>query len=324
MSMWKRFAVSVLAALSVITLLLSRVDAEQLVAVLRQAQWPLLLSSLATGYCTIFLKAHRWSTAIAAGGTERPRRKLFAASVIGTAGNGLLPARLGDVLRALVLRKHNGTQPGQALLAGWGVLALDLLVLTVLLLVGVAFGKRLASVQVLWLVLAGVTTGITLVSFLARHPRTVAGLANALPGALGSRAASQIEQALNGLAFLHRPRAFALIVAYTTAIWAVELATMWLALAAFRIEPGLAACGLLVAALGLSFTLPMTPGNVGTYQLVVVLVLGHFSVGYDSALAFGIGYHAFALLAVLVGGLWFFHQEGLSLRQLNDVSTPQT
>ena len=58
---------------------------------------------------------------------------------------------------------------------------------------------------------------------------------------------------------------------------------------------------------------PLTPGNVGTHQLVSVLVLGLFGVAEADALAFSIGMQAAAIVLMVGVGSAFLLREGLSV-----------
>jgi len=313
---WKRTVAGAALAAAILVLLLRRVDPHQVWASLRTVDFPWLLVVQALGCLSIFLKAERWSVAIAGRAGERPRRRLFAASMIGTAANMLLPARLGDVLRALVLRKHNPVPATQALLASWSAQAFDVLAVALLLLAGASADPGLASRRALVLLLAVVLGGGAFAAALARRPELAVRLAGRLPGALGVKASTLARHAADGLRFLSEPVVLLRVVLFTVAVWTVDVSSTWLALHAFHIDVGPSGAALLVAAIGLSFALPLTPGNVGTYQLIAVLVLGRLGVDRDRAFAFGIGFQAFALLATVALGAGFFQREGLSLSAL--------
>ena len=73
-----------------------------------------------------------------------------------------------------------------------------------------------------------------------------------------------------------------------------------------------------MAAAGLSFALPLTPGNVGIFQAVCVLVLVPFGVARERAFAFGLGAQAFSLALSVLWGLLLLQREGLDLRLLGE------
>ncbi|MCP4204044.1 MAG: flippase-like domain-containing protein [bacterium] len=314
--MGKRLVAGLLIAAVFFALLLRRIDPHQVGVILRQAHWPFLLLVMFLLGVSLFLKGERWSVAIAAGAGARPRKRLFAATVIGTAANCVLPVRLGDVLRAMVLRKHNHVPATRALFANWSAQSFDVLAVALLLLAGVASGKDVASGNLLAFVIIAVLAAVAAIGTLARRPQLLARWARWLPGGHDAKPAQLARDAASGLRFLGEPAVLLRVVSYTVAVWTFEVGSIWLALKAFNIELGIAAPGLLVAATGLSFALPLTPGNIGTYQVITILVLGFFGVDYDRAFAFGIGYQGFALFATVAIGLVFFQREGLSLHDL--------
>src|SRR6266850_5692903 len=87
-------------------LLLHRVDLQQLGTALLKVHTGLLAMGLATQLIVIWIKSIRWAIVIR-GATGRPVYRALSASLIGFAGNVLLPARLGELLRVGVIDKHN-------------------------------------------------------------------------------------------------------------------------------------------------------------------------------------------------------------------------
>ena len=325
--MWKRALAGLALAGIIIFLLARKVDIHQVWTVLLGARWAVLPLASLCGCLSVFLKGERWAIALGAHSGERPRRRVFAATMIGVAANYLLPARLGDILRVLVLRKHNDVPATRGLLASWSSQAFDMLAVAVLLLAGAAAGEGVASGRTVAVVLAVVLASVAVVGLLARQPARLTAWANklcsVLPKRLGEKAAPLVEHAIDGLRFLGEPVVLAWVVLFTVLIWIVEVTGMWLALYAFHIAVGPAVAGLLVAAIGLSFALPLTPGNIGTYQLISVLVLGRFGIERDQAFAFGIGFQAYALVTTVLLGLVLFQREGLSLTTLENRAEAQ-
>ncbi len=312
--MWKRLVFGLLLAALILFLLGRKVDAEEVLAVLSKTRPGILIAALAGGFVALWLKGERWSLAIAAGARPRPRRRLFAATMIGTAGNLLLPARLGDLARVLVFRKHNQVPAPRALIASWSAQLFDMLAVAVILLLT---GSAIASRLVLALVLGGLLALLAVFVLVVRRPDWAERLEKRLlPRFLHARLAGLLANARQGLHFLNRPRTLAAILAFTAAVWMLESLIMLLALRAFGLSLGLGVAALLAAAIGLSFALPLTPGNVGTYQLVCILVLGAAGVERDAAFAFGLGFQAVALVVVAVCGLILLQREGMDLRTL--------
>jgi glycosyltransferase 2 family protein len=314
---WKRFLGGVLLAAAILFLILRRVDPHAVWLALAHVTWPWLVVAQGLGWLSVFIKGERWSLAIASGAAARPRRRLFAASMIGTAANMILPARLGDVLRALVLRKHNAVPTARGLLASWSAQAFDVAAVGLLLLAGTAAGEGLASGRLIALLLAGLVAGAATAALLARRPEILIRAAARLPR-IGAKAAATAEHAAAGLRFLSEPAVLARMALLTVFTWTCDVTATWISLRAFHLDVGLAAAALLISAIGLSFALPLTPGNVGTYQLIALYVLGRFGVEREPAVAYGLGAQAFSLAATVALGAALFQREGLSFAAVAD------
>lgn len=314
--MWKRLLIGLVVAAVIMALLARRMDGAAVLSALRGAEPALLVAAFLPGLLSIWLKGRRWALAIAAGKGPPPRRRLFAATVIGIAGNLLLPARLGDFARVLVLRRHNQVPATRSLAASWSAQLFDLLAVAAILAGAGILGHALAPMPALLAVLGAVLLLVALLWAAHRWPRVAERLEALLPAVLRRRLGDTLVNARQGLTFFGSPRTVGAVLLYTAAVWSCDTAGMWLGLRAFGILVSPAVAAVLVAAIGLSFVLPLTPGNVGTYQVICVFVLGTWGVPKDSAFALGLGYQAFGLLATVLLGLVFLQREGLDLRSL--------
>lgn len=312
----RRVLIGLLIALVLLGLLASRMDADAVRAAFRAAYLPLLAATLLPALASIWLKGRRWALAIAAGRGEPPHHRVFAATLIGIAGNLVLPARLGDFARVLVLRRHNQVPATRSLLASWSAQLFDLLAVAAILAGAGLLGHALAPMPALLAVLGAVLLLLVLLWVAHRWPRLAERVEGALPAALRRRLGDTLVNARQGLTFLGSPRTVAAVLLYTVAVWCCDTAGMCLALRAFGIHVSPAVAAVLVAAIGLSFVLPLTPGNMGTYQVICVFVLGTWGVAHDQAFALGLGYQAFSLLSTVLLGWVFLQREGLGLSSL--------
>ncbi|MEO8197489.1 MAG: lysylphosphatidylglycerol synthase transmembrane domain-containing protein [Thermoanaerobaculia bacterium] len=310
----KRVAFGLALGVLILFWISRQVDVGAVIDSLANASPALLALALACVFLALWLKGERWAVAIAAGSGEFPRRRLFSSMLIGMAGNIAMPARVGDFVRAFVLRKHNGVPVTQAITASWSVQVLDFLVVAVLLW-ALAPVKEFASRSALAAV-AVVAVGAMLgLAFVRRFPTVLRPLERLPPWAT-RRLKPILESAHHGLAFLDSARAMGSVVGLTVLVWIAEAVAITAGLRAFGLVPALAAGPLLAAAIGLSFVLPLTPGSLGTYQLASILVLGAYGIDRAEAFAFGLGYQAVSQISVLVAGFLALQREGLSLRRL--------
>jgi uncharacterized protein (TIRG00374 family) len=312
----RRILFGLLIGIVLIGFLASRMDAPAVLLALRSAHPGLLVVAVLPSLVSIWLKGRRWALAIAAGQGAPPRRRLFAATVIGIAGNLVLPARLGDFGRVLVLRRHNQIPATRSLLASWSAQLFDLLAVAAILAVAGATGYALAPLPVLLAVLGAVLLLLGGLWAAHRWPRGAERVEAMLPAALRRRLGDTLVNARQGLTFLGDGRAVLAVLSYTAVVWVCDTAGMWVALQAFGVQVSPALAALLVAAIGLSFVLPLTPGNVGTYQVICVYVLGTWGVSKDRAFAMGLGFQAFSLLFTVLLGFIFLQREGLDFSSL--------
>jgi uncharacterized membrane protein YbhN (UPF0104 family) len=206
---------------------------------------------------------------------------------VGSLVNSVAPARLGDAVRVALFSR---TLPGEdKVLRTGGVFAAigaaRALVLAVLLVVGFSFGAL-----PLWPVAAVAGLGgIAVVLAVATRRRTphfrVAHLLDAFR------------------AFGREPVRGARIVAWIALATVCRLAAAAAIAAALGVRAPVLAALLIVPALDLAGTLPLTPGNVGITSGAVAMALQAHGVGLDQALGAGIALHAVETAAGLVFGL---------------------
>ena len=318
----KKFIVGILLAAGILALLLRRVDVRQLAEALLAVRPGYLLAALAIKFAIMYLKAVRWAVAIEGATGERPRRRVFSACMIGFAGNVVMPARLGEIGRVMVLCKHNPVARSLALTSVAVTQLLDLLVLG-LFFFAVSFwaaGAALVDRAVLVALIAALVALLAALALFQWRLEWVRAafvrFARRLPSAFGKRLSDYLEHFAAGLRAIRRPVFLAAMLACTLVVWTAEIAAVGLALAAFKLPVTLLMAAVVTLALNLSFAIPVTPGNVGTHQLLCVLVLGLFGVSEVQALAYSIGMQGAVNISIALCGTLLFYREGMSLGSL--------
>jgi glycosyltransferase 2 family protein len=305
-------------------LVLWKTDLSELWSALRSANY---LYVIPAAFCTAtsyLLRTARWQRILLP--TRRiPYRGLLAVLMIGFMANNILPARLGEVVRAYVLGRREAISKslsfatimlerlldGVTLLAVLGVLAL-MMPLPV-------WGEELAYVAGAVFLIA--TLGI--VVLLLREDlagRVIHLVLRPLPRSLAAKAAEKADSFILGLHALRGGRAVFELIALSVVIWSVEATFYYLVLTAFNIAlptPTLVlAALLLLVVVNLGIMLPSAPGYVGTFQFFGVLALGVFGVQRELALSATIVAHGVQYVLVTAVGLLYFGRENISLRTL--------
>ena len=236
---------------------------------------------------------------------------------VGYAVNSLLPLRLGEIVRAYWVRDRSGIGMVQTLSTIALERVIDGVTLIVLLLVlapTVAFPRRLLGSAIV--VGVAFTGALLLMAVLVygstRDHHPLARLIARLEGrwAAGGRI---LRGTMAGLQALGSRRAIALLALYTFLIWASNSVLLWLVLRAFHIEVPLTAGILMTAVLNLGMAVPSSPGYVGVYDYLFVLMLDLYGIAKAPALAAGLAMHAIAFVPVTIIGIVYIARAGLQL-----------
>src|SRR5215211_7160867 len=284
---------------------------------------PLVLAFLCLLGTLVFF-ALRWRQLIAAENRPSPTR-VFNFLMIGYLANAILPARPGDIIRAVLLRQISG----------------------------ISFSIGMASIVLerLFDVLALCTLGIT-TSFLAQLPPLLATGLYSLAAAglalfsmlalLGWRrdligwtvlryptmfrhtatrfVAEWLDRFASAISLFNSPaRLFASII-FTCLGWATLTTTVMILVNAFHLPAPPAAALLVVVAISLGATVPSSPGSLGVYHFMAVLALSVWNVETPVALAFAIGSHALAIGMHITLGLAAAWYEGIGILGLTRIA----
>jgi hypothetical protein len=82
---------------------------------------------------------------------------------------------------------------------------------------------------------------------------------------------------------------------------------------------GLAGLMLATGLVNLGLLVPALPGNVGTYEALVVAVMAFFRVDKELAVAFALVFHIGQLVTTLAVGMVAFWTQNLSLAEIEKV-----
>lgn len=262
-----------LLGLALLGVALRGIDGAQVMVAWRTLRVELLVASCAVYWIGMGLRGERWRAMLGQFGTVTPREVLVTL-VIGYGANTLLPARLGEFVRADEARRRFGFRRSLVLGSILGERVLDLLVVIFLLLGGGAW-LALTGAAVLPAIFGNLALNAALVGCaLAVGVALLPRLLRTTSFAFGARVSRDLAQGLGSLGGLRTTAALGL----TLAIWFSEALALWLLVAAFDVTLSPAELCLLVAVSSLSTLVPGAPGYVGAYQLAYVLVFETFGL----------------------------------------------
>jgi uncharacterized protein (TIRG00374 family) len=300
----------------VLVVLILYMDLQQLGPILWGAHIGLLVVSFSMKVVAMWLKSARWAFTLRVA-TGRPVRRAFSASMMGFAGNIILPARLGELIRASMMDKYNQTSLPLALTTIGITQLLDLLALAGYFLilsmwVTSLFMKYRIIVSLLGIGLVCALGGLIVLQLKAQSLRAlVLPMSKKLPNTFNRLMTQYVALFLQGIGILSQRVAMGWALLLTIAVWGLETWATYLMLQGFHIRPTVLMAAVLMVVLNLSFVFPITPGNLGVAQAITVFLLSTFGVTQEAALAYSIGSESLAYLIIIGLGMVCFYQEKL-------------
>jgi phosphatidyl-myo-inositol alpha-mannosyltransferase len=261
--------------------------------------------------------------------TPMPWGPVVRALMIGVMASALVPARIGEPSRVLVLsrRLYGRTSHLVPIVAGtvFSQTLINLLALAILLAVSLT-SVPLPSGHVASIAIA-LALPLAVCLLVVLGPRLLA-LGRRSRWARVARAAEAVERLLalarQGLVVFARPRYGSTAVGFQLLAWALQWLACYMVILALGLQSqtGPAAAAAILLAVNLSAVLPATPSNVGVFQAACLVVLAAYGVGAGQGLAYGIILQAVEVVTALVLGVPALLKEGLSWRDIRTSSMP--
>ncbi len=292
---------------------------------LGQANYLFLLPALVAYFVGVWLRAIRWHFLLEPVKTISVRR-LFPVVVIGYMANDVLPARLGEVVRAYVLGEQE-TIPATTTI---GTIVVERLFdgLAMLIFVGVVgLGVPLsAQIAEIFRVAAVLFVGVLIILFVVGSSRSRAvavlqRLDHSLPASLQGRVIRIADRFLHGLGSLQSGRLAMLVLLLSLGAWLCESTMYFIIALGFGLGLGFPAYVLTAAVANLGAMVPAAPGYVGTFDLLAVASLRLFAANPAEAGGYVLVLHAALLIPVTLLGFFYLWRANISLRTLGQRAT---
>ena len=330
MSTHTRTALVSLLAIALLGWFLSHANLAAVWHHVRTADVPLLGVGLIFVGLTYVARTFRWQVLLSPIGRVR-YWPTFRAMVVGFAALGLLPARAGDLLRPYMLARKEGLPVPATFATVVMERVFDLVAVLGLLAIYVfsnsasmppAYRRPIELSALLAGVAAIVLFGVMWV--LATHPERIGAVVLAttrfLPQRLAHRLADLTTVFSRGFAAARNPRVILAGVLWSFPLWVFIAAESWAVTRAFGIDMPFDGSFLIQAFLVIGVAVP-TPGGVGSFHEMYRLgVTNFFHAPNDSAVAAAIVVHAISYVPVILLGLVFMAQDGLSVHQLKELA----
>jgi uncharacterized protein (TIRG00374 family) len=252
---------------------------------------------------------------------DLPALRLYPIVLIGIMVNNLVPARVGELVRAYLVGREGAVSRSSAL----GTIAIDRIFdgLTLVVILGITAAiagtnPAIAGLGAGTAVLFSAATGVLV--FLVYSPRRTRvwldRLLAKMPARLGSQAGPRIELFLDGLVVLRSPLLLIKAAVLSVVSWLMEATLYWVVGEAFGIDAAFTTYVLIVAGATLALSFFATPGGIGPFEVTTREILVHFGTAGTVASAYALALHILLLLPIITAGFVCLWLSQLSLGDL--------
>lgn len=324
MKRWQ-FWVGALISIFFIYRVLYKVDLAKLWHDFGTANYWWIIPGVAVYFVAVWVRAWRWHYMLRPLKAV-PTRVMFPIVAIGYAGNNILPARIGEVLRAVVLKRREGI-PVSASLAtviverifdGVVMLAFVFLNLPELAKLTTEI-KVLGSFSIQDIAVYGAIAFIgALVVFLlaAMFPQQADKVLEWLvqrfvPSSVRPRVLNVSRRFLGGLESLRSPLDALMIFVTSTVIWLLETVKYWFVMHAFGFQVSFFTLMLINGVVNLATTIPSAPGYLGTFDWPAIAILKAYGINQEIATSYTFVLHFALWLPITLLGMYYAGREGI-------------
>ncbi len=292
----------------------------------KSANYWWILPGIAVYFIGVWVRAWRWHYLLKPI-KKIPTRVMFPITCIGYMGNNIYPARAGEVLRAVVLKRREGVPISASLATIIVERIFDGVVMLAFVFVNLPELAKVASlnsgiagnisIQDVAIIGTAIFGGALLVFLLAAmFPRFTEKISlwlinHILPQRIREKTAGITLKFLEGLAFLRSPGNVIMVFFTSVLIWLLETVKYWFVMHAFSFVVSFFALMLLNGIANLATTIPAAPGYIGVWEAVTKAVLVAYGVSGGEALGYAIVLHVALWLPITLLGAYYMTREGI-------------
>jgi glycosyltransferase 2 family protein len=322
-----KFWFGILVSLFFMVLLLKKIDFRSLVTALRSADIFYIFLAICFTFFNYFLRAVRWRYLLI---SEKSIRlsSLYPATIIGYMANNLLPARLGEFVRAYMLaQKEQLETPAvfaslviDRLFDGFTVLLLLLITLfTLRMPAGMedAAGALRAGGAIMFLLYCGVVLFLYLLK--RQTVRTLSAVGYVLkpfPKRFSDSIIPLLGSFIGGIRLSRRGGHLAALFASSAGIWLFCILPVDMTLRSFNIHLPVTASIFILILLVFAVMVPASPGYIGTYHYACYKGLSVFGVPETTSVSIALIMHGTGFFPVIIAGLYYLWKNKISLNEL--------
>ncbi len=322
MKKW-HFWLGMLISILFIWLALRGLRLDEFWTTVQQANYIWLLPGVAVYFVAVWVRAWRWHYLL--GPIKKiPTKTMFPITTIGYMGNNIYPARAGEVLRAVILKRKEQVPVSASLATIIVERIFDGVVMLGFVFVNLPELAKLTgasgfvgNIQQVAVIGTGVFLGALGIFLLAAmFPQVTVRVGQwfidrFLPERLREKVSGIMHKFLDGLASLRSPFNVLMVFFTSVIIWLLETGKYWLVMHAFPFQVSFFALMLMNGIVNLATTIPSAPGYIGTFDAPGIAVLAAYGVDQATAAGYTLVLHVALWLPITLLGAYFLTREGI-------------
>jgi uncharacterized protein (TIRG00374 family) len=238
--------------------------------------------------------------------------------IIGFMSNNLLPARLGEFARALVISNKEDISARSSFASVVLERVFDGVTIVSFLLILVVIQPFPYWVKHMGVLAAGLFLLCFLILILLGHKgeNWCQSIQKRLKAGFLCKLAEFMLKFVQGLHMLKSKSLILAVLILSLVIWGIEVAYYLILMDSFDMGLTLQAAAFTLVVANLGIMIPSSPGNLGTMQYFIILGLSIYKVGKDLALVYALTLHGMMYVTVTGLGIIFLSEMGLSLENI--------
>ena len=290
---------------------------------MQSANYIWLVPGILVYFIGVWVRAWRWHYLL--GPIKKiPTKTMFPITTIGYMGNNIYPARAGEVLRAVILKRREDVPISASLATIIVERIFDGVVMLAFVFVNLSELAKLTgasgfvgNIQQVAIIGTGVFLGALAVFLLAAmFPQFTIKIGSWMierltPVRLHEKLNGIMHKFLDGLASLRSPFNVLMVFLTSVVIWLLETGKYWFVMHAFDFSVSFFALMLMNGIVNLATTIPSSPDYIGTFDAPGIAVLTAYGVDQAVAAGYTLVLHVALWVPITALGAYYLAREGV-------------
>ena len=316
-------SLGIIISLIFIFFIAKNIDFKKVKAIFFEIHYIYLIPAFLVYLLSFVLRSFRWKYLL-----EHEKQisfsSLFSVLMIGFMSNQLLPARIGEFVRAYCLGKKENISKSLS----FGTVVIERLwdALTLLFFLSIIFTFfNLPTVfRKIHYIGTTIFIGILIITiFLTlKKDKTLKLIKKGLfftPETVSNKLIKSLDMFINGFRFLKKKRHLLLVSLLSICIWLVETSFFFIVTKSFDFSIPFYGVALIIILISVGVMIPSSPGYIGTFEGFCILGLSFFGINKEFGLSFAIVIHLLISIPIILIGLGFLWKENISWREIEHV-----